>query len=189
MRKTVAALGVGAVAVVCCAAAPLVVAGVGGLTPGGGVRLGRSDRRGNRGGCGARCPSSSGDTDRPFGSAMSPVCSTSDPDWPMKVELLYFDGCPSYEALLPKLGQLLADEGAETEIELRRVESVDAAERERFLGSPTVRVDGEDVDPGAGARTDFGLKCRLYRSNEGTSGLPPEDWIIDAIRSRTEPTL
>jgi len=100
----------------------------------------------------------------------------------MKIELLYFDGCPSHEALLPTLRALLADEGIETEVELRRVESVEAAERERFLGSPTVRVNGDDIDPDAAARTDFGLKCRLYRSNEGTSGLPPERWVLSAIR-------
>lgn len=106
----------------------------------------------------------------------------------MRIELLYFDGCPSYEALLPELRGLVADEGIEAEIELRRVESVDAAETERFLGSPTVRVDGEDVDRGAAARTDFGLKCRLYRSSDGASGLPPGRWITSAIqRARGHP--
>lgn len=100
----------------------------------------------------------------------------------MTIELLYFDGCPSYEALLPRLRELLTAEGIETEIDLRCVPSVEAAERERFLGSPSVRVDGADIDPGAGARTDFGLKCRLYRSSEGTSGLPPERWITAALR-------
>jgi hypothetical protein len=100
----------------------------------------------------------------------------------MKIELLYFDGCPSHEALLPTLRALLADEGIETEVELRRVESVEAAERERFLGSPTVRVNGDDIDPDAAARTDFGMKCRLYRSSEGTSGVPPERWVLSAIR-------
>jgi len=104
----------------------------------------------------------------------------------MTIELLYFDGCPSYEALLPRLRELLDAEGVADEIELRQVESLEAAEYERFLGSPTVRVDGVDVDPGAGERRDFGLKCRLYRSHGGSSGLPPEDWIIEAIRGRTD---
>jgi len=102
----------------------------------------------------------------------------------VKIELFYFDGCPSYEALLPKLRGLLTDEGIESEVELRRVESVDAAESECFLGSPTVRVDGQDVEPGADTRTDFGLKCRLYRSSEGISGLPTEEWVVEAIRDR-----
>ncbi len=101
----------------------------------------------------------------------------------MKVELLYFDGCPSYETLLPRLKALLEREGIEHEVELRRVESVEAAEQERFLGSPTVRIDGVDVDPGAATRSDFGLKCRLYRSDEATSGAPPEQWIVEALHA------
>ena len=100
----------------------------------------------------------------------------------MKVELLYFDGCPRYQALLPRLRALIAEERVDAEVELRRVETIEAAEEERFLGSPTVRVDGRDVDPGAEARDDLGLKCRLYRSSEGTSGLPPGQWIAAALR-------
>jgi hypothetical protein len=47
-----------------------------------------------------------------------------------------------------------------------------------------VRVDGKDVDPGASERGDFGLKCRLYRTDEGASGTPPEQWIVEAIRAK-----
>ncbi|MGE0065792.1 MAG: hypothetical protein AB7T48_00400 [Solirubrobacterales bacterium] len=100
----------------------------------------------------------------------------------MKVEILYFEGCPSYEALLPELRDLLAGEGIGAEVELRRVESIEDAERERFLGSPTVRVDSADVDPGAAARRDFGIKCRLYRSAAGLGHVPPEEWIRAAVR-------
>lgn len=99
----------------------------------------------------------------------------------MKVELLYVDGCPSYEALLPRLRRLLQDAGADADIKLRRVETPDAAAAECFLGSPTLRIDGRDVEPGAGNRTDFGLKCRLYRAPAGASPVPPEEWIIDAL--------
>jgi hypothetical protein len=95
----------------------------------------------------------------------------------MKVELLYFDGCPSYAELLPRLGELLASEGIDEEVELRRVETPEEAERERFLGSPTVRIDGEDADPAAKDRSDFGLECRLYRTDKGLVRTPPESWI------------
>jgi hypothetical protein len=95
----------------------------------------------------------------------------------MKLELLYFDGCPSYAELLPRLCDLLASEGIEEEVELRRIETPEDAERERFLGSPTVRIDGEDVDPTAKDRDEFGLECRLYRTEEGLVRTPPESWI------------
>ena len=66
----------------------------------------------------------------------------------MRIELLYFDGCPSHAAFLPRLQELLARVGVDGAVEQRRVESDEAAEREQFLGSPTVLVDGVDVDPG-----------------------------------------
>ena len=94
-------------------------------------------------------------------------------------ERLYFDGCPSHEQLLPTVEQLAALTGAQ--LELRRVETPEAAESERFLGSPTVRVKGVDVDPTAAGRDDFGLKCRIYMSAEGASPLPPEHWIRAAL--------
>ncbi len=67
----------------------------------------------------------------------------------MKVEVLFFDGCPNHEALLPRLRDLLNAGGAEdTAIELVRVEDPETADAKRFLGSPTVRIDGVEVEPG-----------------------------------------
>src|SRR6266545_5316583 len=104
----------------------------------------------------------------------------------VRVELLFLDGCPSHERLLPALRALVAEAGAE--LVLRRVGTTEAAQQARFLGSPTVRVNGRDVDPGADARTDYGLQCRLYRfAGLGPSPLPPEDWIraaLDAARAQ-----
>lgn len=110
-----------------------------------------------------------------------------------QVELLYIDGCPSHEHLLPVVRRLTQAAGAG--LALRRIDTPEAAEAERFLGSPTIRVDGRDVDPGAGDRTDYGLRCRLYRSRElGPSPVPPTSWIEAALdgtrgpRDRTTPS-
>jgi hypothetical protein len=99
----------------------------------------------------------------------------------MTVELLYFEGCPSQGPLLERLGELLDEVGASSRMKLRAVDSLEEAEAEGFLGSPTVRVDGADIEPGADERSDFGLKCRLYRTPEGASPLPPEEWIRAAL--------
>jgi hypothetical protein len=99
----------------------------------------------------------------------------------MRVELLYFEGCPSYAELLPTLRDLLANEGVRAKVELRRVETPEDAARERFLGSPTVRINGEDVDPTAKDRYDFGMECRLYRTEDGLARTPPETWIRAAL--------
>jgi len=100
----------------------------------------------------------------------------------VKIEVLYFDGCPSHEAFLPRLRELLAQAGVDVPIAERRVESDADAQRERFLGSPTLRVDGVDVDPDAGERSDYGLKCRLYRTDEGLSGAPRDEWVLGAVQ-------
>jgi hypothetical protein len=100
----------------------------------------------------------------------------------VRVEMLFFDGCPNHEALLPRLRALLCAGGAEdTAIELVRVEDPDTAEAERFLGSPTVRIDGHDVEPGADERTDFGLKCRQFATPEGLRGMPADEWVLRAL--------
>ena len=62
------------------------------------------------------------------------------------------------------------------------MESDAAAERERFLGSPTLRVDGVDIDPGVDDRSDYGLKCRLYPTEHGLRGAPPDEWVLHALR-------
>jgi len=96
------------------------------------------------------------------------------------LEVLYFDGCPSHERLRPMLRELARRH--EFDLTERRIDSLADAHASRFLGSPSVRVDGVDVEPGAHERTDYGLKCRLYRSATGHSGLPPREWIERALQ-------
>ena len=83
----------------------------------------------------------------------------------MNIELLYVDDCPGHTELREQLPRLLEAAGVEAEIEERRIDSDRAAREERFLGSPTVRIDGHDVEPGAESREDYGLCCRLYGSD------------------------
>lgn len=99
------------------------------------------------------------------------------------VELLYFDGCPGIDRVLPLVAPLAEAAGAR--VVQRRVETHEQAEVQRFLGSPTVRVDGVDVEPGAEQRSDYGLKCRLYQTAAGLTGTPEEDWVRDALQHAT----
>jgi hypothetical protein len=102
------------------------------------------------------------------------------------IEILYFDGCPNHEQLLERLPRLLGREGIDAEITLRNVPDAEHAHRERFLGSPTIRVGGRDIDPGARNRNDYGLKCRIYQTPNGLTGLPPDQWILDALANHQE---
>jgi hypothetical protein len=100
------------------------------------------------------------------------------------IELLYFDGCPNHQRLLDHLPRLLAREGIDARVVLHKVVDAVEAERERFLGSPTIRVGGRDVDPRAEHRHDYGLKCRIYQTPAGLAGVPPDEWILDALAKR-----
>lgn len=91
----------------------------------------------------------------------------------MKVELLWWEGCPSWPGALDQLKAIMGELGMDPEsVELRRVESDEQAERERFAGSPTIRVDGEDVVPQNGE--PIGLACRVYRLRDGRISPTPD---------------
>lgn len=98
-----------------------------------------------------------------------------------QVELLYFADCPNHAMYLPQLRQLLAQLSRPTVLVEREIADEETAVREQFLGSPTVRVNGVDVDPGAWHRTSYGLQCRLYRTSDGLTGVPPDEWVRTAL--------
>lgn len=100
----------------------------------------------------------------------------------MRVEILFFDGCPSYAALVPHLRGMVEEAGLESEaVSLVCVESPEHAEALRFLGSPSVRVNGVDVDPHSAGRDDFGWKCRIYWDDGAQVHAPPDAWIRSAL--------
>jgi hypothetical protein len=98
-----------------------------------------------------------------------------------RVELLYFASCPNYEGVRELIERTAAELGVETQIDLVEVSDAEAAVELRFLGSPTVRVDGRDVEPGAEARNDFSFSCRLYRTDRGVVEAPGRVWIRTAL--------
>jgi hypothetical protein len=99
----------------------------------------------------------------------------------MRIELLYFEGCPSYEEYVPRLRGLLTRAGVNAPVIQRQIQTETDAQREAFLGSPTLRINGDDVDPRASERADYGLRCRLYPSDAGLSGAPPDAWVLSAL--------
>ena len=100
----------------------------------------------------------------------------------MKVELYWWEGCPSYPEALELLRGVLAERGLDVEVELREVRSDDEAEQLRFPGSPTIRIDGRDVDP-RGAESPPALTCRIYHLPDGrVSPVPSREQLEEALR-------
>ena len=99
------------------------------------------------------------------------------------VELLYFEGCPGVAATEQAVAHALRELGIAWQVEVRRTVIVDAqgARALRFLGSPSIRVDGRDVEPGAEQRTAFGLQCRVYLVEGRLQNTPPREWIVRAL--------
>lgn len=100
----------------------------------------------------------------------------------MKIELLYFEGCPSFQPALSLLQQVLDEEKIPATVKTIPVESEGSAVEHRFLGSPSIRVGGQDIELAARSATDFGMKCRIYDNDGVPGGVPAKSMIRDAIR-------
>jgi hypothetical protein len=100
----------------------------------------------------------------------------------MRVSFLYYEECPSHELALERLREVMAEEGISSEVEVFKVETEDQARELRFVGSPTIRVDGQDIDPPNDFR--YVLTCRAYRlEDDRISPLPSKGMIRRALRS------
>ena len=105
---------------------------------------------------------------------------------PMLVELLWFSECPNHAAARAMLEEVIAEVAPGTAIRDIDASVADVAASTRFPGSPTVRVDGRDIDPVFTDPGDYTPRCRLYRTSTGLRGLPERDWIVTALRSSSE---
>ena len=101
----------------------------------------------------------------------------------MKIEILYFEGCPNHEPADRAVREVLAELNVDAEITHVDVPDEATAARVRFPGSPTIRVDGEDVAPEE-ANGSYSLRCRIYQTSSGMTGLPDIEAIRAAIRRR-----
>jgi hypothetical protein len=97
------------------------------------------------------------------------------------VEILYFDGCPNHGPAIALVERISRRLGIEPEVRLVNVPDDEAAQRLRFLGSPTIRVAGRDIEPQSEKRTDYALSCRVFRTEAGITGQPDERWLRQAL--------
>jgi hypothetical protein len=99
-----------------------------------------------------------------------------------KIEFLYFKDCPNYLLALDILNEALTDENLDWPVEMILVNTEENAVSRKFLGSPSIRICGEDLEYSPSEEKEFGLKCRIYQADGKTQGFPPEKLIRDAIQ-------
>jgi hypothetical protein len=102
------------------------------------------------------------------------------------IEYLWWAECPSHAEGYALLREALSAEGLDAEIVAIEVVSEEQAQRREFIGSPTFRVGGRDLDPQpvpTGAANPYALTCRAYRREDGRiAPLPTLAWLRRALR-------
>jgi hypothetical protein len=101
-----------------------------------------------------------------------------------RVEFLWWEQCPSWERALAQLRGAMIELGLDPDsVEVVRMDTDEQAREREFIGSPTIRIDGRDVQP-PGPDEAAGLACRVYRHRDGRiSPLPDPADVADALRA------
>jgi hypothetical protein len=100
---------------------------------------------------------------------------------------LWWEGCPSWERAIEIVREAMSAQGLDPEsLTVTEIETDADAERESFVGSPTIRIDGRDFQPPT-EDEPVGLNCRVYRRRDGrASPLPDPDDVSDALAKATD---
>lgn len=100
----------------------------------------------------------------------------------LKIELLYFEDCPHWEYGLENLKSALKDEGMhDVDIQLVLINNEEDATKEKYLGSPSFHINGQDLWPEE--RTSYQLGCRVYHTEDGLNGYPTVEMLREQIRA------
>ncbi len=99
----------------------------------------------------------------------------------MVIRVLTFEGCPNCEATIRLVEETVNELHLEAQIEAVRVEEEDAAKKYGFLGSPSIQVDGRDIETSR-RNENASFACRVYRTPNGLSGVPPKSLLLAALR-------
>lgn len=99
----------------------------------------------------------------------------------MKICLLYFETCPSYQPALDNLKTVLVEEGLTTPVEMVPVTSPEEARRLNFLGSPTIQIDGVDLEGADAVKAGIGYGCRVYQDGQHLRGWPSKERIRSGL--------
>ncbi len=100
----------------------------------------------------------------------------------MKIELLYSEGCHTWEKSLELANQILEERKIREKVNVIKIETQEDAEKYHYFGSPQININGKDIDPMAEMITNYKpASCRLYFYTEKTYEFPPKEMIEEAL--------
>ena len=99
----------------------------------------------------------------------------------MKIEVLYFEGCPNHIPAMQMVREILNSLGREDQVQEVEIRTQAQAEASRFVGSPSIRINGSDIEARARTSKGFGLSCRTYVDGVHFSGVPSREMVRRAI--------
>jgi hypothetical protein len=102
----------------------------------------------------------------------------------MKIEVLYVPDCPNRAVALERLREVLLGEGFPKLVNEVPVTDAEMAQSLKFPGSPTIRINGQDVEPQTEKAAAFGLMCRLYADGTGAPSEVKLRAAIEKARNR-----
>ena len=100
----------------------------------------------------------------------------------MKIEVLYLAGCPNHPPAVARVSDILRQEIVSAELVEIEIKDATTAHQLKFLGSPSIRIDGRDVETAARSSRAFGFVCRTYVDEGKPVGVPPVEWIRAALQ-------
>ncbi len=95
----------------------------------------------------------------------------------MRIEVLYFEGCPQHQATVQLVHEVIAELGVRADVHEVEVRDQEDATHLRFLGLPSVRVEGVDIEPDAHDDPRIALACRMYQGSD----VPPKPPLVAAL--------
>jgi hypothetical protein len=107
----------------------------------------------------------------------------------MRIEILYFAGCANHHPAVDRVRKIVEQETAVADLVEMEIKDAAMARVTGFLGSPSIRIDGRDIEPAARSSQAFAMGCRIYADQNGLAGLPPVEWIRAAVREAKEKSL
>lgn len=104
----------------------------------------------------------------------------------MNIEILYFEGCPNYEPAVRLVQEMISETGVDARVDAINVIDNDDAVKKRFLGSPSIRVDGRDIEIEESKLTQNSMRCRVYQHDGELCRLPSRELLRRKLLEHVE---